>query len=180
MTLPTPNELRSARARLSLFVQGEATTTAEELGFGWRPAQITPQGLDGLTEEFRSCHVTGLPFRVLRDYSDDTIFVSAAVNHAMRYWHDTRHLWLGADFSTEAELAVASCHLARAKAVGFGPGSLEYALLQADTVGQTLFVAKTNRFVYHQLSFALDCVRLSLDQAIERELLRNTIEGTAT
>jgi hypothetical protein len=178
--IPTPKELKRARARLSLFVLGEATTTAEELGFGWRPAQVNPHGLDGLTEEFRSCHVTGLAFRVLRDYSDDTIFVTAAVNHALRYCHDTRHVWLGADFSTEAELAVASCHLARAKAVGLGPGSLEHALLQADTVGQTLFVAKTHRFVIHQLQFALDCARLSLDQAIEREVVRTTIEGTAT
>lgn len=116
---------------------------------------------------------------MLKDHSDDVIFASPVFNWAMRFWHDTRHVWLGADFSTEAELAVASCHLARAKAFGLGPGSLEYALLQADTVGQTLFVAKMHRFVVHQLQFALDCVRLSLDQAIEREVLRSVVEGTA-
>jgi hypothetical protein len=178
--LITPSELKAARSRLSLFVQREALATAQELGFGWRPAEITPHGLAGLTEEFRTCRVSGLPFRVLQEFSDDTIFGSPSVNRAMRFWHDTRHVWLGADFSTEAELAVASCHLARAKAEGLGPGSLEYALLQADTVGQTLYVARSHRFVAHQLQFALDCARLSLDQAIEREVLRSVIEGTAT
>jgi len=179
-TLITPTELKVARSRLSLFVHNEAQATAQELGFGWRPAEITPQGVDGLTEEFRTCRVSGLPFRVLADFSDDTIFNSASTNHAMRFWHDTRHVWLGADFSTEAELDVASCHLARAKAEGFEPSSLEYALLQADTVGQTVYVARSHRFVTHQLQFAMDCVRLSLDQAIEREMLRSVIEGSAT
>jgi len=130
--------------------------------------------------EFRTCRVSGLPFRVLQEFSGDTIFVSPSVNWAMRFWHDTRHIWLRADFSTEGELAVASCHLARAKAEGFGRGSLEYALLQADTVGQTLYVTRSHRLVTHQLQFALDCALLSLDQAIEREMLRSVVEGTAT
>jgi hypothetical protein len=179
-TLINSTELKVARSRLSLFVQNEALATAQELGFGWRPAEITPHGLEGLTQEFRTCRVSGLAFRVLADFSDGTIFNSASNNHAMRFWHDTRHVWIGADFSTEAEMAVASCHLARATAEGFGPGSLEYALLHADTLGQTLYVARSHRFVTHQLQFALDCVRLSLDQAIEREMLRSVVEGSAT
>jgi hypothetical protein len=175
----TPGELRTARARISLFVQREALATAHELGFGWWPAEVTPHGLDGLVDEFRGCAVSGLPFRVLNDHSEDVIFTSPSVNHAMRYWHDTRHVWLGADFSTEGELTVAACHLARAREEGLGQDSLEYRLLQADTVGQTLFVARTHSFVVHQLQFAIDCVRLSFDQAIEREVLRRIIEGTA-
>lgn len=177
---PTPDELSEARAQLSCFVQAQATVTAQELGFGWRPAHVTPHGLDGLVEEFRSCHVSGLPFRVLKDHSEDTIFTSPSVNWAMRFWHDTRHVWLRANFSTAAELAVASCHLARAKAEGLGPGTLAYGLLTADTVGQTLFVARTHRFVAHQRDFAIDFVRLGLDGAIEREVLWNTVEGTAS
>ncbi|MGH8995302.1 MAG: hypothetical protein ACRDYB_04615 [Acidimicrobiales bacterium] len=175
----TPGELKLARSRLSFFVQREALTTARELGFGWRPSSVTPHGLEGLTEELRSCHVSGLPFRVLKDHSDDVVFTSPSGNWAMRYWHDTRHVWLGADFTTESELAVASCHLARARSVGLHHGSLAYALLQADTVGQTLFVARTHSFVVHQLQFAIDCARLSFDEAIEREVLRRTVEGTA-
>src|ERR1700680_1485520 len=173
-----PAELRMARLRLSVFVRHEALATAEELGFGWRATSLTPHGLDGLTAELRSCHATGLPFRVLKEFSDDTIFTSASTNWAMRFWHDTRHVWLGADFSPEAELDVASCPLARAKAEGLEPGSLPYALLFADTVGQTLFVARTHRFVVHQLQFALDYVRDGLDAAIEHEVMRSVAEGS--
>jgi hypothetical protein len=176
----TEAELHLARLRLSVFVVDQAIATSEELGFGWRPATITPTGLEGLSAELRSCHTTGLPFRVPRGFSDDTIFDSPATNWAMRFWHDTRHVWLGADFSTEAELAVASCHLARAKAEGFEPGSLEYALLLADTVGQTLYVARTKRFVIHQLLFATDCVCRDLDTAIRREVGRVLVEGSAS
>ena len=176
----TPGELRFARSRLSLFVQSEAVATANELGFGWRAAAITPSGLDGLTEELRSCHRSGLPFRVLQDFSENTIFNSASTNWAMRFWHDTRHVWRGADFSTEGELQVASCHLARARTQGFGRGSLEYALLLADTVGQTLYLARTKRFVVQQRQFAIDCVRFDFDTAVEQEIQRSLVEGSAS
>jgi hypothetical protein len=155
----TPGELRFARSRLSLFVQSEAVATANELGFGWRAAAITPSGLDGLTEELRSCHRSGLPFRVLQDFSENTIFNSASTNWAMRFWHDTRHVWLGADFSTEGELQVASCHLARARTQGFG---------------------RTKRFVVQQRQFAIDCVRFDFDTAVEQEIQRSLVEGSAS
>jgi hypothetical protein len=177
---PSRAELRLARLRLSSFVREEASATARELGFSWRAADTTPHGLDGLTDELRSCHRSGLPFRVLSEFSDDTVFDSAPTNHAMRFWHDTRHVWLGADFSTDAELEVASCHLARSKAEGLGPGSLEYGLLLADTFGQTLYVARTRRFVNHQLQFALDCLSFDFDTAVEYEVKRSLIEGSAS
>jgi hypothetical protein len=98
----------------------------------------------------------------------------------MRFWHDTRHVWLGADFSTEAELEVASCHLARAKSEGLAVGSLEYSLLFADTVCQTLYVERTHRFVIHQREFALDCLTVGLDEAIAREASCAYFDGTAS
>lgn len=170
----TETDYKEARYRLSAFVRREATRTANELGFGWRPATVTPSGLDGLRSEFRSCRQTGLPFRVLREFSDDTIFVGQSTNWAMRFWHDTRHVWLGADFSTEAELQVAECHLRRARDEGFGYGSLEHQMLLADTVGQTLYVARTSRFVTHQLDFVLDFVTFGIDMATRLELKRGT------
>lgn len=173
-------ELWTARLCLSKFVRSEARRTATELGFGWHPASIAPNNLDSLRAEFQECHVSGLPLRVLRDFSDVTIYDHQATNWAFRYMHDTRHVWLSADFSTEAELAVASCHLARAKAEGLSPGSLEYELLLADTVGQTLYMARTHRFVINQLQFALDCVRFDFDTALEREARWSLIQGTAT
>ena len=179
-TSPTASEIQTARINLSLFVHQEARRTAEELGFGWRPAPRAPAGLAELVTEFRACQYSGLPLRVLRDFSDDTVFDGPPTNWAQRYLHDTRHVWLGADFSTEAELLVSSCHLARAKAEGFHPGSLEYAFLLADTTGQTLYLARTHRFVVHQLQFAIDCVRHDLDTAIQKELDRSLVEGTAS
>jgi hypothetical protein len=182
MTTPTPTatELQAARVELSLFVRQEARRAAQELGFGWRPAPRAPSDLEELQSEFRSCHITGLPLRVLRGFSENTIFDSPATNWAMRFVHDTRHVWLGANFSTEDELAVASCHLARAKAEGLYPGSLAYALLMADTTGQTLYVARVHRFVVHQLNFALDCVRYDLDTAFMHEINRSLVEGSAS
>ncbi len=173
-------ELWTARLHLSKFIRSEARHTASELGFGWRPTPTAPSDLDALRAEFQACHASGLSLRVLRDFSDVTIYDRPATNWAFRYVHDTRHVWLSADFSTEAELAVASCHLARAKAEGLGPGSLEYALLLADTVGQTLYTARTHRFVVNQLQFALDCIRFDFDTALEREARWSLVQGTAT
>ena len=184
MTCTTPaistSDLAEARCQLSCFVRSEADATADELGFGWRPARRPPTTFDELQMEFQACHASGLPVRVSRDHSDETVYDQVATNWAMRFVHDSRHVWLGADFSTESELAVASCHLARAKATGLGPGTLAYALLLADTVGQTLFVAKAHRFVVHQLDFALDCIRFDLDTAIQYEVRRTIIEGSAS
>ena len=177
MANPSLVAIRSARLNLSAFVHRQALQTAEELGFGWRPARLTASGLEGLQAELRACHQTGLPFRVLEDFSDDTIFIGVTANWAMRFWHDTRHVWLSADFSTEAELEVASCHLARAKAEGLGPGTLEYAFLFADTVGQTLYLEHAHRFVVHQKDFVIDCVSLGIDEAIEREANWSDFDG---
>lgn len=178
--LTSQTEIDLARLNLSAFVRGEAKRTADELGFGWRPAEITPSGLNGLRAELRACHKIGLPFRVLDDFSDDTVFDNRRTNWAMRFWHDTRHVWVSADFSVEDELEVASCHLARARDEGIGPGTLEYALLLADTVGQTLYADRTHRFVTYQLAFALDCLDLGIDEAIARECGRSLVEGSAS
>lgn len=180
MANPSLAFFQSARLNLSDFIHEQARQTAEELGFGWRPAKITASGLEGLQAELRACHQTGLPFRVLEDFSEDTILAGSATNWAMRFWHDTRHVWLSADFSTEAELEVASCHLARARAEGLGPGTLEYAFLFADTVGQTLYIERTKRFVVHQRDFVIDCVTLGIDGALECEANRASFGGTAS
>lgn len=174
---PPVNEVLAARRDLSQFVLSEARRTATELGFGWRSALHAPACFSELQAEFRACHASGLPLRVLRGFSETTVFDQPATNWAMRFVHDTRHVWLGADFSTESELAAASCHLARAKAEGLVPGSLPYALLMADTVGQTLYVVRTGRFVMHQLAFALDCLSDDFDSAITREVERSSSEA---
>jgi hypothetical protein len=171
-------EVELARTRLSAFVRSEAERTANELGFEWRPADLAPMGLEMLTTELRSSHLSGLPFRVYGGFSDDTVYDTKETNLAFRFWHDTRHVWLGADFTPDAELEVASCHLAQAKAAGFERRSIEFQLLYADTAGQTLFTSQAHRFVVHQRQFALDYVRGGLDFAIEHELRATLIAGT--
>lgn len=176
---PAASGVWAAQLDLSQFVLSEAQRTADELGFGWRPAARAPASLSELQAEFKACLATGLPLRVLRGFSETTVFGRPATNWAMRFVHDTRHVWLGADFSTESELEVASCHLARAKAEGLAPGTLPYGLLLADTVGQTLYVGRTGRFVVHQLTFALDCLVYDFDSAVTREMERSAVDRRA-
>lgn len=173
---PTREELQVARLQLSRFVRAEAGATAGELGFAWRSSDVAPVGLASLRAEFKACHASGLSFRVLRK-SENTVYDCPSTHHAMRFVHATRHVWLSADHSAEAELEVASCHLARAKAEGLESGSLAYALLMADTVGVTLYLARAERFVTNRLAFAIDCVRFDFDTAVRRELDRSCVTG---
>jgi hypothetical protein len=166
----TSDTFFDARRTLSRFIRYQARLTAFELGVGWHATADAPKTLTELRDEFHECRKTHRPMRVLNHFSDSTIFDCPSTNWAMRFWHDTRHVWLGADFTTESELSVAACHLAVAKHAGHGPGSLVYDLLYADTAGQTLYVAKTRRFVDHQLDFALDVVNFGLSVAIQREV----------
>jgi hypothetical protein len=162
-------EISLARINLSSFIEKLAAETAEELGVGWRASPCAPSSLAELTAEFRSCQFSGLPVRISSLYCDSTIYVSPATNQAFRFVHDSRHVFLQAGFETEPELLVASCHLARLKRAGFGPDSIEFRLLYADTVGQTLFLAETGRFVADQQRFALRCLNLPLAAAIAAE-----------
>src|SRR5579863_3825284 len=143
----TEAEVFHARRTLSRFVRYQSRLTASELGFGWHATADAPKTLTALRHEFHECHKSHRPMRVLKHFSESTIFDRPSTNWAMRFWHDTRHVWLGADFTTGSELQVAACHLAVAEHAGHGPGSLVYNLLYADTVGQTLYVAHTKRFV---------------------------------
>lgn len=162
-------EIRLARLNLTKWIRSLATETASELGVTWRGSPCSPLSLRGIVDEFRAAIVTGLPVRVSDRYCERTIYVRPEDNIAFRFVHDSRHFFLGAGFTTEAELLVASCHLARLQADGFGPDSIEHRLLYADTVGQTLFLAETGSFVSNQVRFALRCLEGSVQQAIAAE-----------
>lgn len=162
-------EIEQARGNLSRWVVELAQETAEELGVRWRGTRIAPQTLDGVVAEFRAAMLTDLPVRVSNRFCEQTIYLSPADNVAFRFMHDSRHYFLRAGFETEPELLVASCHLARLRRAGYPPGSIEHRLLEADTIGQALFVARTGRFVSNQLRFGLRCLSRSLDEAIAEE-----------
>ena len=162
-------EINQARENLSRWIMELADETAEELGVRWRGARIAPQTLDGVVAEFRAAMLTDLPVRVSNRFCEQTIYLSPAYKVAFRFVHDSRHYFLRAGFETEPELLVASCHLARLRRAGYPPGSIEHRLLEADTIGQALFVAGTGLFVSNQLRFGLRCLSCSLAEAITEE-----------
>lgn len=162
-------EIQLARINLTNWVNDLADETARELGVTWRGSYCAPITLDGIVEEFRAAMLTGLPVRISNRHCDHTIYVRPEDNVAFRFVHDSRHYFLRAGFSTEAELLVVSCHLARLQAAGFGPDTIEHRLLYADTVGQVLFLAETGEFVADQVRFAQRCLEGSVQDAIAAE-----------
>ena len=159
-------EIERARANLSIWIRDLAEETAAEFGVRWRGARIAPQTLEAVVAEFRAAMLTGLPVRVSNRFCEQTIYQEPDDNVAFRFVHDSRHYFLKAGFETEPELLVASCHLARLRRAGYPYGSIEYRLLEADTIGQALFVARTGRFVSNQRRFALRCLTGLIDEAI--------------
>ncbi len=162
-------EVDLARLNLAKFVRHEALLATVELGFGWRASTSAPSTLADLTREFRACTISGLPLRVSSLYCDDTIYFNPEDNQAFRFLHDSRHVFLQCGFDLDGELLTASCHLARLRHEGFGPESIEFRLLYADTVGQALFAAEYQSFPTNQLRFALRCVATPLSDAISDE-----------
>ena len=163
-------EIGLARINLSEFVTGLADETAAEFGVSWRGSPCAPATLAGITAEFRTAVMTGLPVRVSSLFCNSTIYIRPEDNVAFRFVHDSRHYFLQAGFETESELLVASCHLSRLQLAGFGPDSIEFRLLYADTVGQVVFLAETGQFMINQLRFALRCVDGPLQDAIAAEI----------
>jgi len=158
-----------SKLMLTAFIVKVAAETTAELGFRWRATDTVPTTLEDLTAEFRSSQITGLPIRVSSLHCTDTIYVDPIYNQAFRFVHDSRHVFLQAGFETEPELLVASCHLARLRHEGYRPETMEFRMLYADTVGQTLFTAETGQFVVNQLRFAVRCLDRPLQQAIKEE-----------
>ncbi len=169
MSTTAKREIEQARGNLSRWILELAHETADELGVRWRGARIAPQTLDEVVDEFRAAMLTGLPVRVFNRFCDQTIYLSPTDNMAFRFVHDSRHYFLRAGFETEPELLVASCHLARLQRAGYPTRSIEHRLLEADTIGQALFVARTGHFVGNQLRFGLRCLNSSIDEAIAVE-----------
>ena len=176
-TSSVTREVEQARANLSIWIRGLAKETAAELGVRWRGARIAPQTLEAVIAEFRAATLAGLPVRVSNRFCEQTIYLETDDNVAFRFVHDSRHYFLRAGFETEPELLVASCHLARLRWAGYPPGSIEYRLLEADAIGQTLFVARTGRFVSNQRRFALRCLTSTFDEAISDEVAAEAVSS---
>lgn len=171
--LDTP-EIHLARINLTRWINDLADETATELGVTWRGSPTAPSTLCEVVEEFRAGMLTGRPVRISNRYCQHSVYVHPRDNVAFRFVHDSRHYFLRAEFETEPELLVASCHLARLQRAGYPPDSIEHRLLYADTVGQALFLAETGQFVDDQMRFALRCLTDSLPAAIAAEASEQT------
>lgn len=99
-------------------------------------------------------HVLGRdPLPVWDGASEHTIYGSPAVNHAARAWHDATHIMLGRGFSFDDEKLVVEEQIRQARVSGLGPYAL--ALIEADGIGQQLYLRRFGAFPIDQRSFVL-------------------------
>lgn len=165
-------EIDQARHNLTIFTYQQAHTRREELGFGWRSSPNAPSGFDELRREFKASQASGLPLRVSSLYCENTMFFAPEANFALRFWHDTNHVRLDADFGHDGEVAVACYQLEALRAAGYPATSLEHRLLHADSFGQTLCVAVIGRYPVNQWRFDLWCLTDGVDEAIAYEFAK--------
>jgi hypothetical protein len=164
-----------ARANLRRFVLIEAGATAQMVGFGWRGDPDAPVDHRSLLRAHARSLLTGEPLPVSDEHMERTIYVDGRGNLAFRFWHDITHLRLGHGFDLDGEIEVSRAHLDVMAAAGFPPGSLEFELLHADTLGQTLCGAATGRFPTDQICFARLSLTSTLALAIRTELHRGVV-----
>jgi hypothetical protein len=173
LTLPAPT-LKSARESLSAFVVRQAEEAAEHEGFGWHASELAPSTYEAVRREYRGSQLSGLPYRVSSLHCENIIFTSPEANHAMRFWHDMEHVRQRMTFDAEDEMVLGIHHLQVLRVAGFGPGTIEFRLLHADTIGQTLCGAMFGSFPHDQLRFAALAVTAGLDVALADEAIHRS------
>ena len=159
-----------ARANLRRFVQIEAGASAQMVGFGWQGDPDAPADYRSLLHAYARSQLTGAPLPVSDEHMERTIYVDGVGNLAFRFWHDITHLRLGEGFDLDGEIEVSRAHLDVLAAAGFPPGSLEFELFHADTLGQTLCGVATGHFPTDQICFARLSLTSSLTWAIRHHL----------
>lgn len=160
----------AACTNLSQFMLVQASASAQLAGFGWEGSAAAPETHWGLLRAFVRCQVTGRPLPVSDRDCDRTIYGGRDGNLAFRFWHDVTHVRLARGFDLDSEIAVGNAQLDVLRAAGFPPGTLEYELLHADTVGQTICGAATGDFPADQTCFARLSLASSLELAIRAQL----------
>jgi len=154
--------MRQASYNLGKLVHAQARAMQDILGFGWTPAAEAPSTFPELQRAFVASQVSGRALPVSNENSSSIVYDNLDQNVAFRFWHDSTHVLLGCGFDLDSELTVAIAHLDVLRAYGLGPGSLEHALLHADTVGQAICVATAGAFPVDQACF----VRTSLERGL--------------
>lgn len=149
------NNLLIARTRLSDFVTRKAQHVTRITGVNYEECDNAPDSFDTVKECFNAALRNVQPYKVFKGASDNTIYLKPHHNWAFRFWHDYLHFVRDLDFSTEHEIRVGQIQMAEV-AQEFGLGSLEYLLMEIDTVKQVEHFAHTGQFVENQLEFALE------------------------
>jgi hypothetical protein len=176
LTPLTPStSFEAARANLRRFVLIEAAAMAQVVGFRWRGDPHAPTDYRTLLQAWVRCQLTGKPLPVSDEHSEHTIYGDDEGNIAFRFWHDVTHVRLDEAFDLDGEIAVAQAQLDVLAAAGFERGSLEYELLHADTLGQTVCGAATGGFPADQICFARVSLTSSLTWAIRQHLTHSPI-----
>lgn len=158
-----------ARIKLSRFVDAQATGMQNFVGFGWKPDHKAPSDFISLKRAALASARTGEPLPVSDEYCAQTIYTSSEINYAFRFWHDCTHVLMDKGFDLDSELTVSRAHLKVLKSYGMGPGTPEYELLRADTLGQTLCGETTGTFPVDQPCFARRAIVLGLGKAVQAE-----------
>jgi hypothetical protein len=171
--------LKEASNNLSRFVMSQAKAFEVLLGFAWKPEKDAPSKFSTLKAAYLSSLITGNPLPVSDEHSAMTIYDSPTTNYAFRFWHDVTHIRLDQGFDLDGEMTVARSHLAVLTAAGWGEGTLEYELLRADTLGQTLCNETTGGFPLDQPCFARRAITTTIGRAIRLEAaLRSGNQGS--
>lgn len=162
-------QYRSACSNLHRFVIAQAAATRELVGFGWEGDPLAPADYRSLLRAYARSRATGAPLPISDEHSELSIYGNLEGNLAVRFWHDLTHLRLGRGFDLDGEIEVSLAQLDVARAAGFTPGSLEFELFHADTLGQTLCGVATGQFPRNQVCFARLSLESSLTHAIRSE-----------
>lgn len=170
--ITTAPQFADAQRQLRAVIEAVARERSRQLGFGWRIALDAPTTHSELISEFESCLRSGREYRVSGTHCHDTVYGSAHVNRAFRFWHDTHHATTGLTFAHEDEMVLAAQHLIAIERHGLDEDSLAYQLFSADTLGQAYFGARGHGFVGHQLRFALGVAAQGLHAGVEIEVRR--------
>lgn len=145
---------------LAAVVMRRALALKEELGFGWIASAVDPfpdegNRLRAMSEKiYANCNnivARNKPFPVYSGGCDHSIYGSATVNMAFRFWHDVTHVKYGLGFSTADELVVAQLQFDEIKAC---MDIYNQMLFLADTMGQSFYFQQTGgKFPKDQVQF---------------------------
>lgn len=157
--VPTMAEFNTACHNLSLFMYRKAAAITKHVGISYDvvPDGKCPENGKQIRAMFDECRKACKPFPVYAGGSENTIYDSAAANHAFRFWHDYIHYAHNLTIKPADELKAAEWHKQGVAAV-FGADSLEARIMFADVAAQVLFYANTGKFVENQKGFIFHCV----------------------